>query len=252
MSDDPASFFSRWSRRKAQARTEPVPAEPPKPLDVALPQVPAAAPRTPAAAPVDREVAPPGPALPTLEDVAELGHASDYSRFVAPGVDSNVRNAAMKKLFTDPHFNIMDGLDIYIDDYGKPDPIPPEMLRQMVQSKVLGLFDDEENAEAEAQAPDTAAAGASATCEEANAVAETAEASTHEPLAAAAPPSEPTRAPDADDVPRHPPPCGFVAAAPCEGSADNPPHDDNAYLQLQPDDAAGCAGVDQGARSRQV
>ena len=50
----------------------------------------------------------------------------------------------MKKLFSDPHFNVMDGLDTYIDDYGKPDPIPPSMLRQMVQSKFLGLFDDED------------------------------------------------------------------------------------------------------------
>ena len=47
----------------------------------------------------------------------------------------------MKKLFSDPHFNVMDGLDTYIDDYGKPDPIPPEMLRRMTQSALLGLFD---------------------------------------------------------------------------------------------------------------
>ena len=38
----------------------------------------------------------------------------------------------------------MDGLDTYIDDYGKPDPIPESMLRLMRQSKFLGLFDDEE------------------------------------------------------------------------------------------------------------
>ena len=50
----------------------------------------------------------------------------------------------MKKLFSDPHFNVMDGLDTYIDDYGKPDPIPASMLRQMVQSQALGLFADEE------------------------------------------------------------------------------------------------------------
>ena len=37
----------------------------------------------------------------------------------------------------------MDGLDTYIDDYNKPDPLPPGMLRQMVQSRLLGLFDDE-------------------------------------------------------------------------------------------------------------
>ncbi len=81
--------------------------------------------------------------LPTLDDVALLTRESDYSRFVAPGVDGGVRNAAMKKLFTDPHFNVMDGLDTYIDDYGKPDPIPESMLRMMRQSKFLGLFDNE-------------------------------------------------------------------------------------------------------------
>jgi hypothetical protein len=31
-------------------------------------------------------------------------------------------------------------LDIYIDDYSIPDPIPMEMLKRMVQSESLGLF----------------------------------------------------------------------------------------------------------------
>jgi hypothetical protein len=43
-------------------------------------------------------------------------------------------------MFSDPHFNIMDGLDIYIDDYSKPDPIPLEMLKRMVQSDMLNIF----------------------------------------------------------------------------------------------------------------
>jgi hypothetical protein len=55
-----------------------------------------------------------------------------------------VKNAAFKKLFADPHFNVMDGLDTYIDDYSKPDPIPPEMLRQLASAKFLKLFDEEE------------------------------------------------------------------------------------------------------------
>ena len=83
------------------------------------------------------------PPLPSLEDVAQLTRESDFSRFVAPGVDVGVKNAAMKKLFTDPHFNVMDGLDIYIDDYNKFEPIPKSMLRQMVQARALGLLDDE-------------------------------------------------------------------------------------------------------------
>jgi hypothetical protein len=57
-----------------------------------------------------------------------------------PGVDPAVQQAAMKKMFSDPHFNIMDGLDIYIDDYSKPDPIPLEMLKRMVQSDMLNIF----------------------------------------------------------------------------------------------------------------
>ena len=79
-----------------------------------------------------------------MADVALLTHESDYSRFVSPGIDEGVKRAAMKKLFTDPHFNVMDGLDTYIDDYGKPDPIPLAMLKQMNQSKVLRLFDVED------------------------------------------------------------------------------------------------------------
>jgi len=29
----------------------------------------------------------------------------------------------------------MDGLDVYIDDYSKPDPIPPEMMKQLLHTK---------------------------------------------------------------------------------------------------------------------
>ena len=87
---------------------------------------------------------------PTLDEVAQLTRESDFRRFVAPDVDPAVRNAALKKLFADPQFNVMDGLDTYIDDYGKPDPLPASMLRKMVQSAALGLFDDEEQ---EPQAP---------------------------------------------------------------------------------------------------
>ena len=37
----------------------------------------------------------------------------------------------------DPRFNVMDGLDVYIDDYSKPDPIAPEVLAQLNQLKYL-------------------------------------------------------------------------------------------------------------------
>jgi Protein of unknown function (DUF3306) len=157
MADNDASFAARWSQRKLQARVGPVPPEAPMvtPPIAAPATVAVAAPAVPAEA-VDAK--PELPAL-TLADVAKLGRDSDYSPFVARSVTPEVKNAALKQLFTDPHFNVMDGLDTYIDDYGKPDPLPLSMLRQMTQAKFLGIFDDEEEAPALAAAtppPDSA------------------------------------------------------------------------------------------------
>ncbi|MEO5772162.1 MAG: DUF3306 domain-containing protein [Burkholderiaceae bacterium] len=142
--DGQGGFLSRWSQRKAQVKqpqsapsVPAVPAEPAVHTEPALRQ--AQRERDPVVAVEPAEA----PARPTLEDVAELTRESDFSRFVAPGVDTGVKNAAMKKLFTDPHFNVMDGLDIYIDDYNKFEPIPKSMLRQLVQARALGLLDDE-------------------------------------------------------------------------------------------------------------
>jgi len=139
-------FLSRWSRRKAGARSGTAVADAPVAPEAATVEgvLPAAAETTPpGAVSVPVATAPEAPPLPTLDDVAKLTHASDFSPFVARGVDAGVRNAAMKKLFSDPHFNVMDGLDTYIDDYGKSDPIPLSMLRRMNQSAVLGLFTEE-------------------------------------------------------------------------------------------------------------
>jgi hypothetical protein len=146
---DDAGFLSRWSRRKAQLRQGQAVAEPaqpaPSPAAVAPLTAAAAAPAA-SVAPTDGEssAAAPAPPAPTLADVAALTRDSDYTRFVGRNVQPEVRNAALGKLFSHPHFNVMDGLDTYIDDYGKPDPLPASMLRQMLQARELGLFDDEE------------------------------------------------------------------------------------------------------------
>ena len=133
-----SGFLGRWSRRKAgidePAQVEPLPTMPPA---TAAPLLPVAGEF--AAVP---EVEIPLP-LPSMADVAALTRESDFAPFVRVGVEPGVRNAAMRKLFSDPHFNIMDGLDTYIDDYGKPDPIAPSMLRLMNQAATLGLFDEE-------------------------------------------------------------------------------------------------------------
>lgn len=138
-------FLSRWSRRKVQVARgerpeEPVPPPPVAAMTVTPPEVVAAPAGMPAPA-----AAPPAPEPPTLDDVDRLDpKAADFSRFVARDVTPEVKNAALKKLFADPHFNVMDGLDIYIDDYGKPDPLPAGMLRKLAQGHALGLFADED------------------------------------------------------------------------------------------------------------
>lgn len=216
-------FFSRWARRKADARRgvadEPPPAAvPPAAAHAAVartnaPAVPAAAATPAAPAPLQAAAAAPAapgkaealdaPPAPTMDDVARLTRSSDFSRFVRAGVDDDVKRAALKKLFADPHFNVMDGLDVYIDDYGQPDPLPASMLRKMAQSKSLGLFADE-------PPPATAAAPAAA-APDVVAAAPT----------AVAPPPTPAPAP--------------VAAA-------EAPTDEDADLRLQPLDAAGREG----------
>lgn len=139
-------FLGRWAKRKEAVRKgEPLPAEPERTIQPPAPaNVVAPAGTEPVPAPAQPAPVEP-PASPTLQDAQELTPQSDFTRFVQPDVAPEVKNAAMKKLFADPHFNVMDGLDTYIDDYNKPDPIPPEMLRQLASAKFLKLFDDEED-----------------------------------------------------------------------------------------------------------
>jgi hypothetical protein len=121
-------FLGRWSKRKAGIEPDSV-------------EKKVEAPKELSPAPVVEKVEDEVPPLPTLDDVAKIDRFDpDFSAFMKPDVDPAVQQAALKKMFTDPHFNIMDGLDIYIDDYSKPDPLPPGMLERMVQSDMLKLF----------------------------------------------------------------------------------------------------------------
>jgi Protein of unknown function (DUF3306) len=175
--DTPDGFLGRWARRKALVREgvaapEPRPlARPDSPPSSGAGKAPAAIPSASPATQSDAGSKTGGadaPPPPTLDEVALLTKDSDFSRFVAPNVTPEVKNAALKKLFADPRFNVMDGLDTYIDDYGKPDPIPPAMLRQMLQSRFLGLCDDEDQDAKEKAAgatPDGAALTVEAQCD---------------------------------------------------------------------------------------
>jgi len=127
-------FLSRWSRRKAgKEKEDEVPQQP----DSKQVTSPTADNSSADHNKLDDQSSPPV----TFEDVEKIDRfAPDFSAFMKPDVDPAVQQAALKKMFTDPHFNVMDGLDIYIDDYSKPDPLPPGMLERLVQSDMLNLF----------------------------------------------------------------------------------------------------------------
>ncbi|MFO1339106.1 MAG: DUF3306 domain-containing protein [Burkholderiaceae bacterium] len=155
---DRGGFLSRWSRRKADVRRGEAVADEPLPSAPLPAAGPAAAPLPLTTPPLAEHAAPPGaerPAAPTLDEVATLTPASDFSRFVARDVAPEVKNAALKKLFADPHFNLMDGLDTYIEDFGRPDPLPEGMLQQMAQARFLGLFTEPEAADERDALPHT-------------------------------------------------------------------------------------------------
>jgi hypothetical protein len=140
MSEDAKDpFLSRWSRRKVAARRGEALPEPAAPAGVVPGEPPAAA------------AAEPAPELPSIDTLKGL--ESDYKAFMHPEIDPATRTAALKRLFGDPHFNTMDGLDVYIDDYSIPDPIPNAMLKTLSAARTLGLFEDDEKERAQGAAP---------------------------------------------------------------------------------------------------
>ena len=129
--DEKEAFLSRWSRVKREAVAEeakPVPAAP----SPAVPEAP-------------------------LPPVDELNFDSDFSAFMTSKVvDAGVKRAALKKLFADPRFNVMDGLDTYIDDYSIEDPISPELLERLqhVKRTLFGPEPEKPEVDAEPESQD--------------------------------------------------------------------------------------------------
>ena len=129
-----SGFLSRWSRLKLEAqRAEAEAAAAKEAAHAAQAQAPASEPVEPAAPAVE---------LPALESLEGLN--SDYAAFMQPEVEEDAKRAALKKLFADPHFNQMDGLDIYIDDYTQFEPLPDAMKLALVSAQDFLLDADKE------------------------------------------------------------------------------------------------------------
>lgn len=124
MADEKEAFLSRWSRLKREQKAE-------------------TPPETPA------------PALPPVE---KLTPESDFSDFMHPKVREELRRLALKKLFSDPHFNIPDPFEPYSRDWNIAEPIPPEMLATLNQARTV-LFREEEEKKKQDEAAARARSG---------------------------------------------------------------------------------------------
>ena len=111
MAGEKEAFLSRWSRLKREQPAE----------KTAEPESPA-------------------PALPPVES---LTPESDFAGFMHPKVKEELRRLALKKLFSDPHFNLPDPFEAYSGDWTGGEPITPELLATLNQARTV-LFTEEE------------------------------------------------------------------------------------------------------------
>jgi len=120
--EDDGGFLGRWSRRKGKARAGELTDEsPPVPEGTSE--------QHPAPALTDADMPP----------VTSLNETSDYTGFLSPEVSEGLRRVALRKLFHQSGFNVVDGLDDYAEDYTYFEPlgdiITSDMRHQMEVEK---------------------------------------------------------------------------------------------------------------------
>lgn len=72
-----------------------------------------------------------------LPPISAISLAEDFTPFMQSTVPQALKRQALKALFKEPHFNVMDGLDIYIDDYTVFEPISPEVMATLSSWKTI-------------------------------------------------------------------------------------------------------------------
>lgn len=132
------NFLSRWSKRKLEVRERERLAENLPQQEDALADAEAV--NNQGLVEVDN--APPSPVevdlpVPTEADLRAVEQGGDIKAFLVDKVSKDLKNKAFKALFSRPEFNVMDGLDIYIDDYNKFTPLSKEDIEKMTFSKQL-------------------------------------------------------------------------------------------------------------------
>ena len=72
-----------------------------------------------------------------LPPISAISLAEDFTPFMQSTVPQALKRQALKALFKEPHFNVMDGLDIYIGDYTVFEPISPEVMATLSSWKTI-------------------------------------------------------------------------------------------------------------------
>src|SRR5262249_26496733 len=112
-SDEKEPFLARWSRLKREA-------------------------------PAEKKDDAPAPAVPPID---KLTPDSDFAAFMHPKVKDELRRLALKKLFSDPHFNVPDPFEPFSGDW-TGEALTPDMLAKLNQARTL-LSNEQEKPEGE-------------------------------------------------------------------------------------------------------
>jgi hypothetical protein len=72
-----------------------------------------------------------------LPPVDTLTFDSDFRAFLQPHVGEDLKRQARRKLLHDPRFNVIDGLDVYIEDSSTPSPLEPAIAAGLAQARYI-------------------------------------------------------------------------------------------------------------------
>ena len=117
------TFLGRWSRLKREERSE----------EKKLPE----------------KAESDAPPLPPAD---QLTPESDFTGFMHPKVEDALRRVALKKLFSDPHFNTPDPFEPFSGDWTVAEPISDELMKTLNQARTH-LFDNENKTAEQEQRP---------------------------------------------------------------------------------------------------
>lgn len=117
-------FLSRWSRVKTESLAGAVP--PGTMTGVKTTEVPSL--------------------VQLAEEIAHKGLDADFVPFMQAGVEEAMRRTAIQQLFKQPVFNVMDGLDVYIENFNVFEPIAAETLPTLAHARAILSFEQVQTA----------------------------------------------------------------------------------------------------------